>query len=245
MATLYFGNDGALSNLDDEGDDRAYFGSNQIPYLTGSQLRDYAATVYSESSFMGLVKQINPNDPIREMTRETFAVAYTMYTYAIAKGAAFKRANKFYGLADLLKDGNYTKGISSPAHQEYFGTGGDETRRKLATMAVIKLFTRQTQDVQDVVQGLQGAMYWDGNDLFRLYKTHFRAKMGFELGNSAHGSTYQNVTVIKNPQVIASCTAQNPKVSDKRQYTYMSSMTIGGTIFFKLHPQAVQQGITW
>jgi hypothetical protein len=245
MATVRFSPDGALTGVEEGGIDKAFIGNQEVPFITGTQLRQYAATVYSEASFMGLVQQINPSNPMREMQRETFAIAYTMYNYAMAKGAAFKRANKFYGLADLLVDTNYTKGISSPAHYEYFGAGGDDTRRRFATLAVIKLFTRQTFDVQDVIQGLQGAQYWDGNDLFRLYKSHFRAKNGFELGNPTHGAVYQNVSVIRNAQVIESCTAQNPNVAAKRRFTYLSTMTAGGTIFFKIHPEAAAQGITW
>ncbi|MEO1654244.1 MAG: hypothetical protein AAFU64_11915, partial [Bacteroidota bacterium] len=226
--------------------DKSFIWNQEVPYISGSQLRQYAATIYSEASFMGLVQQIAPGDPIREMQRETFAIAYTMYNYAMAKGAAFRRAGRQYGLRELLVDNNYTKGISSPAHQEYLmGQGGDDMRRKFATLAVIKLFTRQVQDVQDVIQNLQGAQYWDGNDLFRLFKSHFRAKYGFELSNPQHGMIYQNVSVVRNTQTITSSPASNPKVSTKRQYTYMSTMTAGGTIFFKIHPQAAAQGITW
>ncbi len=245
MATLYYDANGALQNMQQGGPDKAFIGQQEVPFISGSQIRQYAATIYSEASFMGLVKQIAPHDPMGEMRKETFAIAYTMYNYAMAKGAAFRRAGKQYGLRELLVDSNYTKGINSPAHQEYLGTGGDETRRQMATLAVIKLFTRQTQDVQPVIQALQGAQYWDGSDLFRLFKSHFRAKNGFELSNPGHGAIYQSVTVVRGAQVINSCPAQNPKVSAKRQYTYMSTMTAGGTIFFKIHPQAAQQGITW
>lgn len=245
MATLIYSTNGALENIQQGGADKVVIGGQEVPYISGSQLRQYAATIYSESSFMGLVQQIAPANPVHEMQRETFAIAYTMYNYAMAKGAAFKRAGRRYGLKELLVDSSYTKGINSPAHQEYMGAGGDETRRRLATLAVIKLFTKQTHDVQDVIQNLNGAQYWDGNDLFRLYKSHFRAKNGFQLSSPAHGRIYQNVTVVRGAQVIASCTAQNANVAAKREYTYMSAMTAGGTIFFKIHPQAAAQGITW
>jgi hypothetical protein len=245
MATVYFTTEGELEHVDDAGEDLGVIAGTQIPYITGSQLRQYAATVYAESSFFGLVQQIAPQNPIHEMQRETFAITFTMYNYAMAKGAAFKRAGKVYGLSELLVDGNYTKGVNSPAHQEYFTGGGDETRRRMATLSVIKLFTHQTEDVQDVVQHLDGAQYWDGNDLFRLYQAHFRAKNGFELSDPAHGAIYQGVTVVRNVQVIDSVPAQNPTVAAQRHFTYMSTMTAGGTIFFKIHPQAAAQGITW
>lgn len=245
MATLIYNTDAGLVDIQQDGPDKAVIGNQEIPFITGSQLRQYAATVYSESSFMGLVQQIAPQNPLREMQRETFAVAFTMYNYAMAKGAAFRRAGRVYGLNELLNDSNYTKGISSPAHQEYMGTGGDETRRRMATMAVMRIFTRQTKDLADVVQNLQGSAYWDGNDLFRLFQTHFRAKNGFELSNSNHGAIYQNVTVVRNAQIISTCPAQNPAVAAKRQFTYLSTMTAGGTIFFKIHPEAAAQGITW
>ncbi len=245
MATLIYNPNGALIDIQQGGHDVAIIGNMQVPYITGSQLQKYAATVYSESSFMGLVQQIAPNNPLREMQRETFAITYTMYNYAMAKGAALRNAGRVYGLAELLVDSNYTKGISSPAHNEYFTSGGDETRRQLATLSVAKLFTQQTYDVQDVIHQLNGAMYWDGNDLFRLYQNHFRAKNGFELSDPAHGAIYQGVSVVRGTQMIATCPAQNPTVAAKRQFTYLSTMTAGGTIFFRLHPQATQQGITW
>ena len=228
MASIYFNPEGALINYQPEGPDKAYIANQEVPYISGSQLRQYAATIYSEASFFGLVRQISPSDPLLDMKRETFAIAYTMYNYAMAKSAAFQRAGRVYGLRELLVDSNYTKGISSPAHQEYFGNGGDETRRRMATMAVIKLFTRQT-----------------GSDLFRLFKSHYRAKNGFELSNPAHGRIYENVSVISGAQIISTCPAQNPAVAAKREYTFLSTMTAGGTIFFKIHPQAAAQGITW
>lgn len=245
MATLQFNLDGSINNIQYSGPDKAVIGQQEVPYISGSQLRQYAATIYSEASFMGLVQQTGSPDPIREMQRETFAVAYTMYNYTMAKGRAFKAIGKRYGLQQLLVDSSYTKGINSAGHQEYFGSGGDETRRKLSTLAVIKLFTGQTQDVQDVIRQLNGAQYWDGSDLFRIYKKHFRARYGFELSNPAHGRIYQNVSVIKGTQVIASTPAQNSNVASKRQFTYLSTMTAGGTIFFKIHPQAASQGVTW
>lgn len=246
MASIYFDSQGALTRIDDEGDDKAFYNNQEVPFITGTQLQNYAGTVYSESSFMGLVRQINPSDPLGEMQKETFAIAYTMYTYAMIKNAAFKRAGRSYGLADLLVDNNYTKGLSSPAHQQYFQQGvGDEDRRKLATMAVIRLFMRMVGDMAGVIQNLNGAAYWDGNDLFRLFPAHYRCKQGFELSNENHGAIYQNVSVVKNPKVIQTCPATEPKVSAKRKFTFSSCTTYGGTIFFKIHDEAKSQGITW
>ncbi|TAE72206.1 MAG: hypothetical protein EAZ85_09885, partial [Bacteroidetes bacterium] len=88
MASIYFDTQGSLVRTDEEGDDKAFYNNQEVPYITGSQLQNYAATIYSESSFMGLVRQINPSDPFGEMQKETFAIAYTMYTYAMTKNAA-------------------------------------------------------------------------------------------------------------------------------------------------------------
>lgn len=245
MASLIYNSAGMLEDVRSGASDIAIYAGQQVPFITGTQLQKYAAIIYSESSFLGLAKQINPANPTREMERECFAIAVTMYTYARAKGAAFQKANKMYGLADLLVDAGYTKGINSPKFTEYFSAGGDENKRRMATLAVIRLFMRQFWGFEDILQQLQGAQYWDGNDLFRRYRDHYRAKMGFELGNPAHGRIYQNVTVIQGAQIISSCPAQDPKVSVKRQYTFLSTLTIGGTIFFRVHPQAAAQGISW
>ncbi|TAG86652.1 MAG: hypothetical protein EAZ20_12370 [Bacteroidetes bacterium] len=246
MASIYFDTQGSLVRTDEEGDDKAFYNNQEVPYITGSQLQNYAATIYSESSFMGLVRQINPSDPFGEMQKETFAIAYTMYTYAMTKNAAFKKLKRSYGLADLLVDNNYTKGLSSPAHQQYFQQGvGDEDRRKYATMAVIRLFMRMVGDFAGVIQSLNGAAYWDGNDLFRLYPNHYRCKQGYELSDDAHGTIYQNISVVKNAKVIQTCPATEPKVSAKRKFTFVSCVTYGGTIFFKIHDEAKAQGITW
>lgn len=245
MASLIYNSAGQLEDVRPGAADVAYYAGQQVPYITGSQLQRYAAIIYSESSFLGLARQINPANPSREMERECFAIAITMYNYARAKGAAFQKAGKFYGLPDLLADSGYTKGINSPKFTEYFGAGGDESKRRMATLAVIRLFLRQFWGFEDLLPLLQGVQYWDGNDLFRRYRDHYRAKMGFELGSPAHGRIYQNVTVIQGAQIISSCPAQDPKVIVRRQFTFLSALTVGGTIFFRLHPQATAQGITW
>ncbi len=242
MAIL-FNVDGSIASIDDDTPDKAIIGKQEVPFISGAQLRSYAATVYSESSHNGILQFVAPNDPAREMQRETFAIAYSMYSYALAKSAAFKKAKRSYGLADLLVDSNYTKGINSPQHQEYFGTGGDETRRRQATLAVIKLFTKQTTDVSDIIQTLQGGGYWDGSDIFRKFPDHYRCRQGFELSNAIHGDLYKNVPKVN--KTIQSCPATDAKVSAQRQFTFLSTMTAGGTIFFKLHPNALAQGVTW
>jgi hypothetical protein len=245
MANLIYNASGALEDIRPGGADVAIYAGQQVPYISGSQLQRYAAIIYSESSYLGLARQISPANPTREMERECFAIAVTMYTYARAKGAALQRTNNVYGLNELLVDSGYTKGINSPKYNEYFSVGGDEAKRRMATMAVIRLFMRNFWGFEDVLQSLQGAQYWDGNDLFRRYRDHYRAKKGFELSRPEHGRIYQNVTVIQGAQIISSCPAQDPAVAAKRQYTFMSTMTLGGTIFFRIHPQAAAQGITW
>lgn len=248
MALLNFQTDGSLRDVDEEGEDKAFYNGQAVPFITGSQLRQYAATVYAESASKGMLDKMGYSNSANEMMRETFAIAYTMFTYGMTRGAAVKKAGQFYGLNQLLTDSNYTKGIVSAGHNEYFSAGGDQLRRSLATLAVIKLFTRDTSDVNDVIQGLNGAMYWDGNDLFRLFTNHFRAKNGFELGDPAHGKLYKNIPELYRQTVnqITSCPASNPNVMKTgRKYTYLSTFVAGGTIFFKLHPEATNQGIAW
>ena len=247
MATYYYNTDGSLADIKQIGPDVAFIGNLQVQSVKASDLRKFAAIVYSESSFMGLVRQIAPDNPYLEMQRETFGITFTMFTYARAKNATLQRIGKSYTFHDMVVDKNYTHGIGSNAYHEFLADeGGDEQRRKAVILAVMRLFLgpQYQQDVQDVILGLDGATYWDGNDLFRLFRSHYRAKQGFELLEPAHGAIYQNVTVIKNTQVITSSPASNPSVLNHgRQFTFMSTMTLGGTIFFKLHPQAVAQGI--
>ncbi|MDX2303334.1 MAG: hypothetical protein NW226_11065 [Microscillaceae bacterium] len=247
MATYYFNTDGSIANINQGGPDVAFIGNLQVQTVNATDLRKFAAIVYSESSFWGLVQQIAPANPFLEMQRETFGITFTMFTYARAKNAAMQRAGKSYTFHDMLGDKNYTHGIGSTAYNEFLAdTGGDERRRKAVVLAVMRLFLgpQYQQDMQDVIVGLDGAVFWDGNDLFRLFKSHYRAKQGFELSNPAHGAIYQNVSVVKNAQVITSSPASNPNViAANRQYTFMSTMTLGGTIFFKIHPQAAAQGV--
>jgi hypothetical protein len=245
MATLIYNNTGALVDIHQGTQDAAVFNGQTVPFITGSQLQRYAAVVYSEGSYVNLARQINPVNPVREMERESFGIAVTMYNFTRAKNAALKPKGQVYGLNELLQDSSYTKGINSPKFNEYFSGAGEETRRRIATLSVIKLFTRQFADMQDVVTALQGASYWDGNDLFRRYRDHYRAQQGFQLGMAAHGRIYERVSTITGVQVINSCPAQNPTVAAKRQYTFLSTFTAAGTIFFRLHPQATAQGITW
>jgi hypothetical protein len=245
MASLVFDTNGSLIDVQQFGPDAAFVGTEAVPIISGTQLRQYAAMVYAESSFMGLLNEINPEDPFGEMFRETISIAICMYNYTRSKGTAFHRAGKVYGLQDLVSDVNYVKGINGPAYQEYFGTEGDAERRRLSTLAVLKLFTRQLDDIRDLIRDLQGAQYWDGNDLFRLFPNHYRARMGFELGSPSHGHLYEKVSSIEGVQVIPDCPAQDPNVAAKRQFTFMSTTVAGGSIFFKIHPQAVAQGISW
>ena len=245
MASLVFDPSGNLIDVQQFGPDAAFVGTEAVPIISGTQLRQYSAIVYAESSYQSLLREINPTDPEGEMLRETVSIAAAMYNYTRAKGTAFHRAGRVYGLQDLVQDANYVKGINSPGYQEYFGTEGDTDRRRMATLAVIKLFTRQLDDIRDILRNLQGAQYWDGNDLFRKFPNHYRARMGFELGSPSHGHLYENVQVVDGVQVIPDCPAQDPKVAARRQFTFMSTSTAGGSIFFKIHPQAMAQGITW
>ncbi len=245
MASYVYDSQGKLLDIQEFGPDAAFLGTQPVPIITGTQLRKYAAIVYAESSYPGLLREINPTDPNGEMLRETAAIAITMYNYAKAKGTAFNKSGKVYGLQELVQDSSYVKGINSVGYQEYFGTAGDDNRRKMATKAVMKLFLRDLADLNDLIKKLQGALYWDGNDLFRRYKSHYRAKMGFELSNPAHGKLYEKVTVVQGVQVLSSCPAVDTAVLAKRQYTFMSTTTGGGSIFFKIHPQAAAQGISW
>lgn len=241
MATdYYFGGDGAVDNSV-QGSDAAYFNNSKVPYIKASQLRDYAAIVYSEAASQGVVNKIQGGQNVEvEMMRESFAIAQTMFNYVIVKNAALSKAGKGnYGLKDLLVDKNYTKGLDSPAHQEYYGTAGDTVRRKMATLAILKLFTKNVGDVTDITNA--GTLYWDGKDVFEKYKQHYRAKGGFELAHPNMGRLYENLGV----QTISSVTATDPKVSAKRKYTYQAVLVAGGTIFYKIHPEAAAQGITW
>jgi hypothetical protein len=228
MATYHFNLDGSLVSADPSGN-AAVVGGRSFP-LTGSQLTMYAATIYAEASFMGLVQQINPNDPEGEMQRETFAIAYSMFNYASAK----KQKDATYTFDRMLVDKNYTHAIGSPAYNEYFSAGGDSIRKKYATQAIIKMFTRNTADMLHVIQTLDGGPFWDGSDIYQRFRDHYRAKQGFKLSDPAHGRLYQNVTVVQGTQVIETVEGNNKWIQGP--YTFMSTMTAGGTIFWKFMP---------
>ncbi|MBK8556220.1 MAG: hypothetical protein IPL65_10845 [Lewinellaceae bacterium] len=245
MASYVYDANGKLLDVQQYGPDAAFLGESPVPIISGTQLRQYAAIIYAEGGHMGLIRQINPANPLGEMFRECVAIAITMYNYTRAKGTAFHRAGKVYGLQDLVQDVSYVHGLTSAGYQDYFGTGGDEDRRQAATRAVMKLFLRDLNDIRDIIRDVNGALYWDGNDLFRRFPNHYRAKMGFELGAPQHGRLYQNVKDIPGLQLLPSCPAQDPNVAAKRQYTFLSTTTAGGSIFFKIHPQAEAQGISW
>ena len=245
MATLTYNTNGVLVDRRENGPDVAVFGNVQVPLITASQLQRYAAIIYAEASFPGLLREINPANPTGELWREVVGIAICMYNYVRNKSNAFIKAGRVYGINDLVNDVNYVKGINSPKFNEYFFGGGDETKRSFANLAVMKLFSRQLEDIRPVIVSIQQAAYWDGNDLFRRFRDHYRAKQGFELSNPAHGWLYQKVTVIPGTQVITSCPAQDPKVAARRQYTFLSTMTAGGSIFFRIHPQAAAQGVSW
>ncbi|TNE68081.1 MAG: hypothetical protein EP344_01665 [Bacteroidetes bacterium] len=245
MATLTFHTNGVLLNRQENGPDLAVFGNTPVPIITGSQLQRYAAILYAEASYPGLLREINPSDPSGELWREVVGIAICMYNYVRNKSLAFYRAGRAYGLNDLVHDVQYIKGINGPQFNEYFLPGGDTLKRNYANLAVLKLFTRQVYDIRSIIMEIQQAAYWDGNDLFRLYQNHYRAKQGFELGDPAHGRLYQNVSIVKGTQILESCPAQDPVVASRRQYTFLSTMTAGGSIFFRIHPQAAAQGISW
>ncbi|MCB0531397.1 MAG: hypothetical protein H6574_01080 [Lewinellaceae bacterium] len=245
MATLTYHTNGVLLDRRDNGPDMAIFGNIQVPLITASQLQRYAAIVYAEAAYSALLHEISPRDPRGALWRETVAIAIAMYNYVRNKSMAFYRAGRIYNINDLVNDAAYVKGINSPKFNEYFMPGGDETKRTFANLAVLKLFTRQVEDIRSIIFEIQQAAYWDGNDIFRRYREHYRAKQGFELGNPEHGRLYQNVTIIPGTQVIDSCPAQDPRVAAYRQFTFLSTMTAGGSIFYRIHPQAVAQGVTW
>lgn len=245
MATLIYSSNGVLLDRRENGPDQAFFNNVPVSIITGAQLERYAAIIYAEASFQGLLREINPLDPNGELWKETVGIAICMYNYVRNKSNAFARAGRVYGLQDLVNDVNFVKGINSPKFNEYFSGGGDPVKRQFANLAVLKLFSRQLDDIRPIIVSIQQAAYWDGNDLFRRYRDHYRAKQGFELSDPAHGRLYQKVTVIPGTQIISSCPAQDLNVAARRQYTFLSTMTAGGSIFFRIHPQAAAQGISW
>lgn len=245
MATLTYNTNGILLDRRENGPDIAFFGNIQVPIITASQLQRYAAIIYAEASFPGLLREINPANPAGELWRETVGIAICMYNYVRNKSSAFARSGRVYGIQDLVNDVNFVKGINSPKFNEYFLNGGDETKRNFANLAVLKLFTRQIEDIRPIITAIQQAAYWDGNDLYRLFPNHYRARQGFELADPAHGRLYQNVTVVPGAKVITSCPAQDPNVASRRQFTFLSTMTAGGSIFFRIHPLAAAQGVSW
>jgi len=239
MATSYhFNTNGALAKTE-SGADKAYVQGHEVPYISGSNLVTFAAIVYSESASSGLVNQITGGRSAdREMFRENFGMVQAMFNYSIAKNAALRKAGRgSYGLPQLLNDKDYAKGRGSAIFNEYFGTGGDQKRRQYATLAVLKLFTKNINDVRDIATS--GIVGWDGKDLYTRYKEHYRFKVGLELGNPSHGHLYNPLGI----QTIASQAATSPNVKG-RQYTWQSVFTAGGSIFHRIHPQAAAQGIS-
>ncbi len=243
MASLIFSSDGSLYNTQANGPDKAYVGQEEIPYLSGTQLQTFAAIIYAESTLQSVVEQINPYNPISEMEKEAFAIAYSMYNYTLARGAAEKRRGKQFGMLELLNDPDYARSFATPQYQEYFEQGTDSLRARLATLAVIQLFTQQTQRYGPLIEQLQGGGYWDGLDLFRYFPKHYRARMGMELSEPVHGRLYEAVNLFKGAQPITSHQARTPQLS--REYTFLSTLTAGGSVFFCLHPQAKQQGVLY
>lgn len=245
MATVYYNTDGSIHSINNGGPDVAFIGSIQLQSVKASDLRKFAGIIYAEASYTGLVQQINPANPDREMQRETFAIALSMFNYVQAKKRKGSDFN-FFKLINPATGKNYVHGIVSRDFGEFVnGDPKDHKRANAAIMASMRLLLgpQYQQDMQDIVRGLQGSVWWDGNDLFRRYKEHYRAKQGFQLSNPAHGAIYQN-TNIKGAQIISDCVASNPKVlSTGRQYTFLSTMALAGSIFFKLHPQAEAQGV--
>ncbi len=127
---------------------------------TSEQINKFAAIIYAESSFMGVVRQINPVDPIGEMEKECLAIGITMHNYMIAKEAAFKNAGRVYGLDELIVDSNYTKGVSGSTHDEYFRSEGDQFRREAALRAAeTVLLKRNSEKAKQMAEKLQGAQY--------------------------------------------------------------------------------------
>ena len=243
MATFYYNTDGSISNVNQGGPDVAFIGNIQLQTVKASDMRRFAAIIYAESSFWGLVQQIAPANPYLEMQRETFAMAYTMFNYTMAK----KRKTGKYGFFDLLYDEKYVHGIKSRDFTEFMeGNPKDLRRSQAVVMASMRLFLgpQYQRDMQDVIQRLNGALYWDGNDLFRRFKAHWRGVNGFVLSDPAHGAIYQNVTSISGTQVISTTPATREYIVNQGiQYVYLSTTTFAGSIFFKFHPQGEKLGV--
>lgn len=237
MATLIFDNGGNLIDTQPNNADQAIIGGQPVPHISGSQLRAYSATIYAEATYMGLVKQINPGNPMAEMEKETLAMAFAMRNYVMAKRAKGVK----YGFRELLSDTNYVKGSTGPHHQEYYNEGtGDIDRRRFATLAAIRLFTQNISGLEQVVQSLNGAMFWGGQYFFKKYPNLPIIQNGFELGDPTHGQIYQN-TNISGTQILQSYPTQKPGLG--RRFTYLSTMTAAGSIFYKIHPEAHGIGV--
>lgn len=242
MITYYYDSDGILINKK-TGADKVVYNGALLNNISGSQFRKYAAIAYAEATYYDLIAQISPNEPYPAMTRETLGIASAMINYTSIR---FQLSKGTYQLDHMLSDQGYLSSIGKPLYNEYLNTdsGGDMYRRKAASLAVLKIFghTRSDQEINQY----QGVMYWNGMNLFRVSSyVPYRAKTGFELGHPAHGKIYLNTQMEPNTRVLTTTPASAPNIKSVRQFTYLSSHTEGGTIFFRLHSQAIQQGISY
>ncbi|MEO1654243.1 MAG: hypothetical protein AAFU64_11910, partial [Bacteroidota bacterium] len=241
MITYYFNEDGV--QLDKKsGQDKVVYQGAILNNITATQFRKYAAIVYAEATYYDLISQISPNAPYEVMKEETLGIASAMINYTTIR---FQLSNGDYNLDSMLSDTGYISSIGKRLYNEYLNTesGGDMYRRKAASLAVLKIFgyTRSQADIDRY----QGIMYWNGMNLYRISSyVPYRAKVGFELSDPAQGQIYQNTHLASQTKVLTSTPATaTSTISRNMTYTYFSSHTAGGTIFFRLHSQAIRAGI--
>ncbi|HAI75425.1 MAG TPA: hypothetical protein DCM08_04195 [Microscillaceae bacterium] len=234
---LYYNSDGSFSH-DDGGADKTYLSDGTELPLRASFFKRYAAIVYAEAAGTGLINQLHPGDANIQMIREAYGIVRAMFNYMRAKNYKASLSGGSYGTNDLLNDTNQYHAIGSPNFNEFLNapSGGDDAKRQAVVKALIKFFTRELSSVDDIDSS--GVMYWDGRDLFVKGPNHVRSQKGIELSNSGIGQLYAAQGLS-----ISSYTATNPSPFYSGPYLYRAVFAAGGTVFFVIHPDAVNAGI--
>lgn len=187
-----------------------------------SETRLLAAIAYGESS---------PDDVFEEMA----ALANVMVRQCKARGyssiASFTAKERSFSF--VVVDGNERYSILMKATEAEI----EKSKSMSKAVAAAKNALDNGRDYSN------GAYFWDGADIKKNYKTHFKVKNGIKFTDPSHNiygipESKKVVVKTKTTRIMANGTIQTKKEEWWRyEHVYESTIVHGGTIFWRQNPE--------
>ncbi len=188
--------------------------TNQI----GKEIKLLAAMVYGESSAQNSADEMS----------------------ALASVLVRQRTSRGYNtMEDFVNNEKTYSYVTSDGNLRYkkINAASDEEIRKDTGMS--KAIAAAENALKGGVDLSNGAYFWDGADIKKNYKAHFKVRHGIRFSNPSHNiyDLKESTLVVIQTKTIIKRTKEKVTRTEveigRYEYLYMSTAGIGGTIFWR------------